>query len=266
MIVYMLCYRYMSYERFLQSIKPNGVFLKVSRPIEFNDPYDCTGVVEGKMPLRLRRTYAKAFQKVLSPEESDLACKVNGRRMFDRMYRILSLCDVSVSGSAGETLMWSHYADCSRGIRVGLDIDLDRYKLGTVDYKECLPKLEVTKVKEWKVYDDPELRRFLRACLLTKNKVWEYEQERRIVFRVNDESIKPFSMIDEKGPIEDAMMVWTPEKEVVKEVCLGSEILQIAKSFKEINVTLEILRSNGYVFKTCRAARCKEYGYDIFKY
>ncbi len=258
----MLCYKYMSYERFIQSIKPTGVFLKVSRPIEFNDPYDCTGIATGDVPQHLRYSYRKVFHQFLSPVEFDLSVKVNTRRKFDRMYRIMSLCDSSVNGTAGEMLMWAHYADNSRGVRIGIEIDTDRYRLGAVEYKECLPQLDMTKIKEWKIYDDPELKRFLRACLLTKHKIWSYEQERRVVFRVNDPSLKPFSVVDAAGPIYDATMIWNPDKDVIKEVCLGSEFLR-GKSYDKVDVYFKALFEAGYDFKIYDAIKRRQYGYGL---
>ena len=259
----MLCYKYMSYDRFVQSIRPSGVFLKVSRPAEFNDPYDCTGMATGTLPQHLRDTYGKTFQQLLNPAELDLITKVNGRRMFDQMYRILSLCDSSVNNTAGEMLMWSHYADYARGVRIGIEIDTDRYRLGVVEYGELLPQLDMTKIGEWKIYDDPELRRFLKACLLTKHKIWEYEKERRVVFRVNDHSLKPFSVIDATVPICDAMMIWSPRKDVIKEVCIGSEYLQRAKSYREIDSYFAKLFAVGYDFKIHDAVKRRQYGYDV---
>ena len=259
----MLCYKYMSYDRFVQSIRPSGVFLKVSRPAEFNDPYDCTGMATGTLPQHLRDTYGKTFQQLLNPAELDLTTKVNGRRMFDQMYRILSLCDSSVNNTAGEMLMWSHYADYARGVRIGIEIDTERYRLGAVEYKELLPHLDMTKIVEWKIYDDPELKRFLKACLLTKHKIWEYEKERRVVFRVNDPSLKPFSVVDEAGPISNAMMIWNPNKDVVREVCLGSEFLQHAKSYQEVDTYFDKLLAAGYNFNIYDAVKQKQYGYSL---
>ena len=259
----MLCYKYMPYERFMQSIKPTGVYLKVSRPAEFNDPYDCTGTVTGVLSQHLKDTYGNAFKQLLNPEELDLSVNVEGRRLFDGMYRILSMCDSSVKGTAEEMLMWSHYADCARGVRVGIEVDTHRYRLGVVAYEELVPQLDATKIVEWKIFDDPELRRFLKACLLTKHKIWEYEQERRVVFRVNDPCLKPFSVVDAAGAIYDAMMIWTPDKYVIKEVCLGSEFLQQTKSYREVDSYFNKLFDAGYDFKVCAAIKRRQYGYDV---
>ena len=159
----MLCYKYMSYERFAQSFKPAGVFLKVSRPAEFNDPFDCTGRIQGYVPGRLIESYGKTFRQLLSPVEFDLSTKVQSRRIFDQWYRILSLSDASVNEKPEEMLMWSHYGESAKGVRVGLEIDTDKYRLGFVDYVKDIPTLELEKVNEWMPFDDPEFRRFLKA-------------------------------------------------------------------------------------------------------
>lgn len=258
----MIFYKYMSYERFLQSIKPTGVYLKVSRPAEFNDPYDCTGIAVGELAQRLKDEYGKCFRQFLNPVELDLCTKINSRRLFDDMYRILSLCDLKVVGSAEEMLMWSHYAEHARGVRIGIEIDENRYKLSSVKYEELLPQLDMTKITEWKIYDDPELARFLKACLLTKHKIWKYEEERRVVFRVDDACLKPFSVPDAAGAISDALMIWTPEKQVVKEVCLGAEFSRGIKSYEEVDSHLKKLLSAGYSFNVCDAVKRRQYGYD----
>lgn len=259
----MLCYKYMSYERFAQSIRPTGVFLKVSRPAEFNDPYDCTGMVTGKMTQRLKNRYGKTFRQFLNPAELDLSVKVNSRRMFDGMYRILSLCDSSVHDTAEEMLMWSHYADYARGVRVGIEVDIDVCWLEAVEYEELLPQLDVTKVVNWAIYDDPELKRFLKACIFTKHKIWEYEKEQRVVFTVDNPQLKPFSVLDVSGPIVDAMMVWNPDRAIIKEVCLGSEFLRNSKSYKEVNSYFKGLKDAGYDFNVYDAVRRRQYGYDV---
>ena len=258
----MLCYKYMSYERFVQSVRSTGVYLKVSRPCEFNDPYDCTGLVSGAMSQQLKDTYNQYFKQMLSPKELDFTTKVNGRRLFDNMYRILSLSDFAVNGTSEEMLMWSHYADFARGVRIGIEIDTSRYKLGVVEYKELQPQLDLSKVSEWKIFDDPELRRFLKECLLTKQKSWEYEQERRVVFRVSDSSLKPFSLVDADGPRYNAMMVWKPNKDVIKEVCLGAAFLGEHQHYRKVDSHLRQLLDEGYNFTVCHAVKRRQYGYD----
>lgn len=262
----MLCYKYMSYERFVQSVKSSGIYLKVSRPCEFNDPYDCTGLVSGAMSQQLKDTYEQYFKQMLRPKERDFTTKVNGQRFFDDMYRILSLSDCAVNGTSEEMLMWSHYADFARGVRIGIEIDTSRYKVGVVEYKELLPQLDLNKVSEWEIFDDSELRRFLKECLLTKHKSWEYEQERRVVFRVDDSSLKPFTLVDADGPRYNAMMVWKPNKDVIKEVCLGAEILQKLKTYHEIDSYLINLLDSGYNFNVLRAVKRPNYGYNTQPY
>ena len=159
--------------------------------------------------------------------------------------------------------MWSHYADYARGVRIGIEIDTDRYRLGAVEYKELLPQLDLTKIVEWKIYDDPELKRFLKACLLAKHKIWEYEKERRVVFRVNDPTLKPFSVVDEAESICNAMMIWTPAKDVLKEVCLGAEFLRQAHSYRDVDFYFDKLRAVGYDFKIYDAVKRRQYGYDL---
>ena len=258
----MVCYRYMSYERFKQSIKPSGVFIKVSRPVEFNDPYDCSGLVVGKASEHLVSTYKQFFHQWLEPVELDFTTKVQLRRMFDGLYRILSFCDSRVVGTPEEMLMWSHYADHAQGVRVGIDVDTKRYRSVKILYKKQLPVMRLNKVKDWSIYEDPELTRFLRACLTTKHKSWQYEKERRVVFRVNDPYIKPLTLMDSVGPQPEAMMVWTPEKSVVKSICLGAEFWRASNSNRGFDGYLQSLKDAGYSLDVWSAVPRQQYGYD----
>ena len=259
----MLCYKYVSYEIFKKTITPYGVFFKVSRPAEFNDPYDCTGEVVGCASKALEETYNQFTSQILSPLKLDLSVKVQSRRLFDNIYRILSLSDSKVNGTPGDMLMWSHYADYARGVRIGIEIDTSKYHIVKINYAKELPILDLDMVKQWDIYDDETLNRFLKACLLTKHEIWGYENEQRVFFKVNDPEVNPFSILDARRSTSEAMMIWNPDKSVIREVCLGSEFLQKEKTYQAVDNYYKVLFDSGYAFKPIDAIRRKQYGYGL---
>lgn len=123
----MLYYKYMSYQRFTESILPGGAFIKVSRPCEFNDPFDCVGGLVGDFNSKTAEEYCNMFYADVRPNSYCASAKAHflgrlgNRRFFNEWFRILSLSDASRLLPNGEALMWSHYADNARGVRLTLD-------------------------------------------------------------------------------------------------------------------------------------------------
>lgn len=162
-------------------------------------------------------------------------------------------------------LMWSHYGDASRGIRITIDVDTSKIKCKRVQYRKTLPSLNLATVKSRDPFIDAEMRRFLIQCLLTKNIVWKYERERRIVFDVHSSTIQRWSARDEERKIEDARFMWRPEKAVIKEVCLGSESCRAPEKPEELKAYLNQLNSeHGYKIQGLISARGGRYGYKEF--
>lgn len=271
----MLVYRYMSYERFLESITPEGVYLKVSRPCEFNDPFDCCGACHGKPTKEFLDEVRAANVPWLSWFSDDSVCGVmsvmlSSRRIFDASYRVFSASDTSIKETENEMLMWSHYGDASKGIRITIDVDTTKIKCKRVQYRKNLPSLNLATVKSRDPFIDAEMRRFLIQCLLTKNIVWKYERERRIVFDVHSSAIQRLPARDEESKIEDARFAWHPEKAVIKEVCLGSESCRsescrASKKPEEVKAYLNQLNSeHGYKIQGVISVRGGRYGYKEF--
>lgn len=270
----MLCYKYMSFERFKQSIRPEGVFLKVSRPVEFNDPFDCVGRITGCPSESLIKSFNR--RKVNSYADWNtqniqftLSIASRSRRIFDRWYRIFSVCGADIVGTPAEMLMWAHYGDSAKGVRVGIEVDENTQWVENIAYEEEMPTLDLQRVQEWSPFDDKVLKQFLRSCLLTKHEVWHYEKEKRVIFGVDDERLKTISEIDPGMDVETAMFFWSPPKALIKEVCLGSEYLsgckgreEIGKRSDEFSQFVVSLRKNGYKFRMVNARRVGHYCYD----
>jgi hypothetical protein len=158
-----------------------------SKYTEFNDPFDCNFYISiiGNVITH------KAKLQEINPGLSDAKLDINTRkdlkpknlekrkksiqtaiRQINRGIGIFSM-----SARCDNLLMWSHYADCHRGICVEFKVTggkLFGCDLCEVNYEEEYPKLSV--------YDDIDLE-WTKRYLTTKACDWRYEQEWRIVYR-----------------------------------------------------------------------------------
>jgi hypothetical protein len=96
-------------------------------------------------------------------------------------------CLLSVSKTARNTVMWSHYADKHTGGVIAIDFDNMFYeicriicglKLNQVEYSKQRPKINI--LTDFEI--PPEA--FFRT-ILTKSSEWEYEREFRAVFHID---------------------------------------------------------------------------------
>jgi hypothetical protein len=93
-------------------------------------------------------------------------------------------CLLSVSKTARNTVMWTHYSQRHRGIVIGIDFDkvfyeIDRIicglKLNQVEYSEQRPKINI-------LTDFIEPSDALRKTIIIKSTEWKYEGEFRTIF------------------------------------------------------------------------------------
>ena len=180
--------------------------LWLSTPLAFNDPFDMSSllVVEGT-PAQKRNRF-----KNLIDQHSGLNYKKR-RQMLEKFAakpndEILrdaeratqqSIRDTGVYSFAGDPksiLMWSHYGANHNGICLQFEIARDTrtfLKAIAVDYDTEYPILN------W--LDDTAEQ--LKVVLLRKAKVWEYEEERRIVVPNGASTYLPFDPIALTGVI-----------------------------------------------------------------
>lgn len=92
------------------------------------------------------------------------------REEVERLFGILSL-----TNQRNNFLMWSHYADSHKGICIGFDVEkifnVVLGSLGEVIYSKDLPIKHL----------NSDVTEFMQNLLLTKSKVWEYENEYRLI-------------------------------------------------------------------------------------
>lgn len=135
--------------------------MSLSSPSTFNDPFDCHMAFPG------------------APRQ-DLATR--SRDIVDTIWRVGSLAE-----SPCNRLMWSHYADNHRGLCIEYDFSaFDPFSAGVI-FAPVIYSPKRPQVPEKLLNDvatdqlDRQDYRFLTSTLFTKDSVWQYESEWRIV-------------------------------------------------------------------------------------
>lgn len=82
----------------------------------------------------------------------------------------LKIC--SLSRKNNDPLMWSHYADCHRGVAIGLSVDRTKYDVRQIKY---------TGLSHINDVDVIHLADTAKNILCHKHICWEYEEEERIL-------------------------------------------------------------------------------------
>jgi hypothetical protein len=163
---------------------------------DFNDPFDCRLHISVEADFATHKAQLRKLHPGLSEAElyvrthEDLHPTNIKRREHEvnahtrRMNENIGI--FSMSAKRDNLLMWSHYADCHRGICIefkttegalfGCDL-LDVY------YDGNYPRLNVC--------DDVDFE-FVKRCLRTKSADWDYEKEWRIIYKeVGCQSFRP---------------------------------------------------------------------------
>ena len=135
--------------------------MSLSSPSTFNDPFDCHMAFPGT-------------------SRQDLATR--SRDIVDTIWRVGSLAE-----SLCNRLMWSHYADNHRGLCIEYDFSaFDPFSAGVI-FAPVIYSPKRPQVPEKLLNDvatdqlDRQDYRFLTSTLFTKDSVWQYESEWRIV-------------------------------------------------------------------------------------
>lgn len=98
----------------------------------------------------------------------------------DTYFLVASFSDTSKMNAKDEILMWSHYANSHRGLRLGFEInptDTKYYKLEEVVYEPKRISIELDRGLD-------ENAKLLLASYTRKSKAWEYEKELRFLVRL----------------------------------------------------------------------------------
>jgi len=239
----------------------NAVWFASAR--DFNDPYDCTiptapgPITDEKAEERMRYLLSKENPRISEgdlkgqiaywmkrkpwqdPENLERTSQLDQERKFAQGILTMSAC-------RDDILMWSHYANAHGGFCVGFDTaSLDAYfkrlynndgliiDLRKVDYVEECPHFEF--------YEMDEQDWFVRP-LITKFRVWEYEQEYR--FLLIDKTNIQFAL--DNGIIVEVILgrqMPSEHKEEIKEVLRekGSKVELFEARMKEKSFGLDFI-------------------------
>lgn len=171
--------------------------LKFTCPLEFNDPFDCMPAYSAESVDRVHITRPDLIQAVaqfhgVSLESARDIGIANVRKDVESGEFVRGLIStlgvVSLSRTATNVLMWSHYAEHHKGFVIELDISIDaplhlleQVLPFPVVYKEDRPVLD------WATGFDVD------EYFLTKSVDWAYEQEERVLTTSQGPGIHPYS-------------------------------------------------------------------------
>lgn len=272
----MRVYKYMSLENFKKTVIGGRLFLKASRPSEFNDPYEGKGVIEGEPSIGFAREWLDEFSLWDIVNESDSAdreslikivCRANMKGQFDwfgffdDMLRVVCFSDPKVLSQTGsDLLMWSHYADSGRGVRLEIELEDQQFPVKQVRYRDLRPRLDLGHVEHCDASRDKSFAEYLCDCVLTKPKVWHYEQERRLVLFLSQglEQLRYVSPLEQYKPLSKRDYVLEIPGECLKEITLGPKVDHVGDAQER----MKAIRNDGFAnvsFK--RAMFGDEYAY-----
>lgn len=199
----MICYRYMKSHGF--ETLDSGRF-KMASVLDLNDPFEGLGCCVGVLPEQTVKDYLRqdcfaggikhpsdvqafeTFWNGLGEEpkqtytklaSSKIRTAVADRTLVKYMYVLcFSMCE---HGDPAEKLMWSHYADGYKGVRIGIRMDDPHFPLYFDSVKYCCERPQLDLAKVTALERDKEITRFWIQNLTTKSNEWAYERECRII-------------------------------------------------------------------------------------
>ena len=267
----------MSYETFKKAIDGDCLCVRAARPSEFNDPFDCTGGVYGTPTLQLVASFFNArrdmqmcfegkFATGLLGANRDEAARKEVRTILWKMFqdrnfigqgfRIACFSNADVIKPAEELLMWSHYGDKGRGVRICVEVDDSNIELVDVEYDPSAPCMDLADI-----HSIDELAPFIEKCIRTKQRQWLYEHEVRVIFRGPSHSaISPYKDPETGYKCER----WSIDISYVSEIAIGS--LRLGRGaypndeFSTLRRAKE-LGCRGDVFR-CAVLNYNSYSYD----
>jgi len=229
--------------------------LKVTPPIQFNDPFEFSpylGVPTNSEHIRhLLRTTPRSeiYQEMKSAgafagdfDEFEKSLRIvepslieHGSPAYDIGYRELVNAElqrvserngvISLTENENNPLMWSHYTDSHKGMVIGFDTKHEYFQINSrflkVEYSKC------------RVPFDPNVEpgsrlesEFAEKVLLTKQECWSYEQEWR--------SLYPLDWCEKRSHGGQMIYFTRIPQEIVKVVVLGCRAsVELADSVKE---------------------------------
>ena len=130
---------------------------------KFNDVDECVYLVDKSISEYL-------INKIYNEKQEKVICCFSSRNII---------------GTDGEELMWAHYANGSKGIRIDFSIDYEKLE----EVEGYVKEVEYRQKSQFKDSDNlkKELNdNKLKNIICRKSKAWEYEQEHRAIFTKGD--------------------------------------------------------------------------------
>jgi hypothetical protein len=175
----------------------NGIILlhdkkmRLSNPIFFNDPFDCRVSVDDndnlwKLDMRARngafgyRVPSKALEYNALIE----GCVQNKDREQLKDYRML--CFSGEVNQYQDVLMWGHYGDSHKGIKITFNevfynFIKENYKFKPICYSNNRITIKYTD-------NTSEIKDKIIESMFCKSKIWHEENEHRMVYDINENS------------------------------------------------------------------------------
>ncbi len=242
----MRVYQYVKADVIHRALTPEGFWVKASHPCDFNDPFECTGGVFGCPTCTfVEEFYADRPDQLLVASQYGDTTKyaVNwlwrafrDRKFLGQAYKISCFVNSHRANQfAGSDIrMWTHYADCGMGVRLEFDTEKMPFYPEVIRYTEEAPKLDLSMV-----HHIGELDSFIDKCLVTKHKIWEPEQEVRVVFRGPNDAVH----LDP----ENKIYRWLLPLDSLVSITIGESLLKAMDGKMEQILRCAIEESNRHV-------------------
>ena len=130
---------------------------------KFNDVDECVYLVDKSISEYL-------INKIYNEKQEKVICCFSSRNII---------------GTDGEELMWAHYANGSKGIRIDFSIDYEKLE----EVEGYVKEVEYRQKNQFNDSDNLEKElndNKLKNIICRKSKAWEYEQEHRAIFTKGD--------------------------------------------------------------------------------
>lgn len=249
----MRVFKYMTNDSFEKSVFGGHVFLRASRMSDFNDPFEGSGTLKGNPSVTFAHEWLalRYLKDEASKDDAtvQILCKANmlgafGEcTIFDELVRVVSFCRADINSSS-DILMWSHYADSGKGVRLEFELDETQFPLKHVVYDAPRPCLDLCKVEHCDVSRDTEFANFLCDCVLKKPQAWHYECEQRLVLFLSHDSgrLHYISPIDQYKPVLKRDYLIEVPSECLKGIAIGPKIGHVGNAQDR----MAAVRENGF--------------------
>jgi len=206
--------------------------IKFGAPNDFNDPFECMSVI-GITSFNRTKKELEELTKNKGKKYSDEAfLRAYGQvvaRSLD-YYRNKSLSKYGVfclSGKWDDILMWAHYSNDHKGVVTIFQFDKNHIfydKMMKVQYRKGITYFEI---------DHPNCAKKIWESFSTKDPIWEYENEYRVINPPTDHrtydghGIKPFPRELLKGLIFGYRIFPDVRESIIKMVKIYNPMLQL---------------------------------------